>query len=567
MAAGSRDRRPFLTPPGGDRGPFSLPSLSDAYGWGGYEQERDIYLRAVPNATDDQLETGVGVWYRLSETLGARSLEDQARIVLAFPFVSQDLVLAGGVGPETRRVTERYPAVTLEELRDTIGAAAGEIRRGTAGVHSRRASAAEAREAIRDMKGATLAALERIPDEDSEAAAAYLEALRASAREIRTAKATKAELAAVARLIGAPLPSDVDSWSQVKKARLKDLLEEHLEAEVNPPRVPWPVGSWNYSREIMAEARRSAATVPRDECGSRHEVTKDHGILRSAAWFTRKNSLRFLREYPEGKERAGQLLLDGAAFVAAKQLPALCRTGSTLAPDKIDRTLEELAEEVARGDYSSHTFPDHWTLLAERIFYALKVSEMRLEATKGKEEWGHETGAGGQFRLFNPARPWTAEFRRPWSPRDPDYFPYEHRTSYKYGARPGYPQMSGLWSDVVAFDLEAPPTRKEKEALEEVLQFFRKQEEMGWKQRSFKPNTGHGAGFHYRVFRSLVGKGFLDHAPKGYDEGRPDWNYTNMEYDSGGLIPGQRKLPQEAGQLRLFNPSAALDVLDHERLG
>jgi len=192
----------------------------------------------VPNATDDQLQTGVGVWYRLSETLGGRSLEDQARIVLAFPFVSQDLVLAGGVGPETRRVTERYPAVTLEELRDTIGAAAGEIRRGTAGIHSRRASAAEAREAIRDMKGATLAALERIQDEDSEAAEAYLEALRASAREIRTAKATKAELAAVARLVGAPLPYDVDSWSQVKKARLKELLEGHQEVEINPAR-PW----------------------------------------------------------------------------------------------------------------------------------------------------------------------------------------------------------------------------------------------------------------------------------------------------------------------------------------
>lgn len=154
--------------------------------------------------------------------------------MLAFPFVSQDLVLAGGVGPETRRVTDRYPAVTLEELRETIGAAGGEISRGTAGVLSRRYSAAEAREAIRDMKGATLAALERLQDEDSNAAAAYLEALRASAREIRTGKATKAELAAVARLIGAPLPIDVDSWNQVKKARLKDVLEEYLEAEVNP---------------------------------------------------------------------------------------------------------------------------------------------------------------------------------------------------------------------------------------------------------------------------------------------------------------------------------------------
>ena len=402
MATGRGARRPFLETPGRDRGPFSLPSLSDAYGWGGHEQEREIYLRAVPNATDDQLQTGVGVWYRLSETLGGRSLEDQARIVLAFPFVSQDLVLAGGVGPETRRVTERYPAVTLEELRDTIGAAAGEIRRGTAGIHSRRASAAEAREAIRDMKGATLAALERIQDEDSEAAAAYLEALRASAREIRTAKATKAELAAVARLVGAPLPYDVDSWSQVKKARLKDLLEEHLEAEINPPRVAWPVGSWNYSRDIMAEARRAAAEIPRDQCGSRHEVTKDYGILRSAAWFMRKNSLRYLRQFTEGKERAGQILLDGASFVADKQLPALCLVRSTLSPDKIGRTLEKLEEEVARGDYSPGAFPDHWTLLAARVFFALKVAELRLKDTKGREEWGHETGAGGQFRLFNP---------------------------------------------------------------------------------------------------------------------------------------------------------------------
>jgi len=148
--------------------------------------------------------------------------------------VSQDLILAGGVGPDTKRVTDRYPAVSLEELRETIGAAAGEIRRGASGYLSERSSAAQARAAVRDMKGATLAALERLHDEEPEAAVAYLEELRAAAREIKTAKASRAELAAVARLIGAPLPDDVDSWGQVKKARVKDALEEYLDAEVNP---------------------------------------------------------------------------------------------------------------------------------------------------------------------------------------------------------------------------------------------------------------------------------------------------------------------------------------------
>mgnify|MGYP005821695395 CR=1 FL=1 len=63
MATGRGARRPFLGAPGKDRGPFSLPSLSDAYGWGGHEQEREIYLRAVPNATDDQLQTGACLLY------------------------------------------------------------------------------------------------------------------------------------------------------------------------------------------------------------------------------------------------------------------------------------------------------------------------------------------------------------------------------------------------------------------------------------------------------------------------------------------------------------------------
>lgn len=221
-------------------GPFSLPSLSDAHGWQGLEEERAIYLRAVPNATDDQLQTGVATWARLSEELGPRSLEDQARLVLAFPFYTQELVLAGGAGEATRRVTDRYPSVSLEEIADTIGAAGGEIRTGTSGYLSRRASAAEARAAIRDMKGASLAAVERLYSEDSAAAAAYDDALRAAAREVRTEKASKAELAAVARLTGAPLPRDVRSWSQVKKAGIKDALEEHLETEINPNRGPAP---------------------------------------------------------------------------------------------------------------------------------------------------------------------------------------------------------------------------------------------------------------------------------------------------------------------------------------
>ena len=342
------------------------------------------------------MQSGLYVLDVISGILRGTGRDRQARAVLALPFFTQELILEGGVGPATKRITERYTGITVDEVRELAGALEPLVRREGYGDPS----GADARRAIRDAKGASLAGAELLAREgSSDDVQAYMMSLEEAAASVNAGKATKAELGAVARLLELQRPEGARSWGSASKAAILDAIEDQLSTELNP------------------------------------------------------------------------------------------------------------------------------------------------------------------------ARPWTDKFRRPWSPRDPDYVPNEHLTSYKYGGRPGYPQLSGNWSDLVAFDLGAPITKKEKEALDEVMDFFRTQETMGRERETFKPNTSHGRGFHYRVWRSLVGKGFLDYAPEGYDEGRPDWSYTGGRYDVGGLIPGQRKLPQRAAQLRLFNPAAALDGADLSRVG
>lgn len=385
-------------------GPFSLSSLSEAYGRGGYEQEREIYLRAVPNATDDQIDTALGVWHRLSEELGPRSLQDQARVVLAMPFVSQELVLAGGIGPETTKVTDRYPAVSLDEIRDFVGAASGQIRRGTTGIYSERFSAAQAREAIRDMKGASLAALERFHDEDPEEAAAYLEALRTSARQIKTKKATKAELGAVARLLAVPLPSDVDSWSQVKKARLKDLLEEHLEAEINPAAyarhgfvfpelagAEWePIPGLEAGKEYTLEGADWVHLINMHKASKRNrdQLKHWHGITTLASrWPTREGpgTVR-AREYkwalaiadvPGYEARVYAFESMEAALQAAPEIMA--RIAVSPAAVKARQEDEELRRRVER-----------------------RQRERREEKRRALHGGRGPDDPGGQMRLFNP---------------------------------------------------------------------------------------------------------------------------------------------------------------------
>ena len=192
---------------------------------------------AVPNANEDQLESGLYTLDEMARVLGGSPVDDQARAVLALSFFDQGVILSGGVGPDTRRVTDRMSGISPDLIRNLASIGEQQIRR--AGLYD--PSAADARRVVRDMKGASLAAAELLAEQKGEAAAfAYMEALERAAQDVNTKKATKAELANVARLLQLERPDRFRSWSAVPKSELKDLIEDQLDTLINP--VP-PRGS------------------------------------------------------------------------------------------------------------------------------------------------------------------------------------------------------------------------------------------------------------------------------------------------------------------------------------
>ena len=185
----------------------------------------------MPNANEDQLETGLYTLVEMSRVLGGAPVDEQARAVLALSFFDQGVILSGGVGPETRRVTERMSGLSPDLIRHLASVGESQIRRE--GLYD--PSAADARRVVRDMKGASLAAAELLAEQRGEGAAfAYMEALEKAAQDVNTKKATKAELANVARLLQLERPDRFRSWSAVPKAELKDLIEDQLDTLVNP---------------------------------------------------------------------------------------------------------------------------------------------------------------------------------------------------------------------------------------------------------------------------------------------------------------------------------------------
>ena len=234
-------------------GPFDLEDLTEVGGWAGLDVLRAYYLEAVPNATDDQLESGVNVGFQLDRALSGRTLAEQAGAVVSLPFLEQRAVLAGGVGPGMARLTRVYPGAPVELVASVVTAAGGQG-----------GNAADARRVLRDLKGASLAAAARLASEDSAGFEAYRAELEDAARGMDLGKAKRAELAALLRLVQAPLPAGVDSWGKPKKAALLDALEEHLETRINPTiaeeMTPSERRRWQRARTIK-EARAIVEAV------------------------------------------------------------------------------------------------------------------------------------------------------------------------------------------------------------------------------------------------------------------------------------------------------------------
>jgi hypothetical protein len=208
----------------------------------------------VPNANEDQLDTGLYTLDEMARVLGGAPVEEQARAVLALSFFDQGVILSGGVGPETKRVTDRMSGLSPDLIRNLASVGESQIRRQ--GLYD--PSAADARRVVRDMKGASLAAAELLAEQRGEGAAfAYMEALERAAQDVNTKKATKAELANVARLLQLERPDRFRSWSAVPKAELKDLIEDQLDTLVNPTLL----GKWEpeeVARMSYAERQKTS---------------------------------------------------------------------------------------------------------------------------------------------------------------------------------------------------------------------------------------------------------------------------------------------------------------------
>ena len=261
---------PFLVRPAGS-GPFDFQEVQNN---DDLIAQRDAYLTAVPNATEEQLESGLYTLDTLGDLLRESGAEAQARAVMALPFFDQDLIVSGGVGPSTRKVTDLYSGIDADALMRLASVGEAQIRRE--GI--RDPSAADARRVIRDMKGASLAGAELLARErGQDAAVAYMTALEQAAAEIDTRKATKAQLASVARLLELPRPPSFRSWSQVPKSRLKDLLEDSLGFLLNP--VP---------PERVAQTARGALVRRREAKGLRRGGTAV-GIARARDLSNRRN--------------------------------------------------------------------------------------------------------------------------------------------------------------------------------------------------------------------------------------------------------------------------------------
>jgi hypothetical protein len=264
---------PFLGSPAGS-GPFDLRPVESNED---LEEQREAYLVAVPNANEDQLESGLYTLDEMARVLGGSPVDDQARAVLALSFFDQGVILSGGVGPDTRRVTDRMSGISPDLIRNLASIGEQQIRR--AGLYD--PSAADARRVVRDMKGASLAAAELLAEQKGEAAAfAYMEALERAAQDVNTKKATKAELANVARLLQLERPDRFRSWSAVPKSELKDLIEDQLDTLINP--VPPPE---------VARVARGALRRRRDSQRSRPGGTAV-GLARARDLANRRNVSR-----------------------------------------------------------------------------------------------------------------------------------------------------------------------------------------------------------------------------------------------------------------------------------